>query len=248
MSNAFLMTRPPTVAFPSMVRAALALTLLLALSACSTTSDYTIDELADEINATLWNREPIILPGDKLAVRFPEGERWTQEEVVVGPDGLASFLQIDEVLVAGKTTRQIDAALTEAYRSVLTIKPILSVEVIERTRRTSFSVVGEVESPGVQELPPEGLISLMEAITFAGGAHKATANLGNVLLVRWDPDTQIQRTWEIDMRLKHWGAKKRIFMQPYDVVYLPNRRIDKIGIWLDQYIRNMIPFPRLFVI
>jgi hypothetical protein len=34
-----------------------------------------------------------------------------------------------------------------------------------------------------------------------------------------------------------------VFLQARDVVFVPNTAIDDVNIWVDQYIRKMIPIP-----
>jgi hypothetical protein len=34
-----------------------------------------------------------------------------------------------------------------------------------------------------------------------------------------------------------------LYLQPYDVVFIPNTPIDEVAIWVDNHIRRMIPVP-----
>ena len=57
------------------------------------------------------------------------------------------------------------------------------------------------------------------------------------ILERWGSRTTI------DAREENWGGAEPLFLQAYDVVWIPNTPIDEVGIWIDNYIRRMIPFP-----
>jgi hypothetical protein len=40
-------------------------------------------------------------------------------------------------------------------------------------------------------------------------------------------------------------GSKQILLQANDLIFVPNTPIDDVNIWIDQYIRLMIPFPYL---
>jgi len=107
----------------------------------------------------------------------------------------------------------------------------------------SISVLGEVYTPGQIPLEPGRRLTIVEAIARAGGQKTATAHVSSLVLVRWDRTHQQQLAWKIDARPKYWGDPKTIFLQPYDVVYVPNLPIDDLGHWVDNYIRRLIPVP-----
>ena len=80
------------------------------------------------------------------------------------------------------------------------------------------------------------------------GALRGTAEItlaqgSNTLLVRWSPSTGKQLHWTIDARPETWSGSTPLLLQPYDVLYVPNTPVDEVAIWVDNYIRRMIPFP-----
>jgi len=105
----------------------------------------------------------------------------------------------------------------------------------------TITVIGEVAEPGALELEAGRRMTLVEAMARAGGYTKETAYLASVVLVRWDPDSQRQLAWTIDARQRWWGKEKTVFLQPYDLLYIPNTPIDDAGIWMDNWIRRMLP-------
>jgi len=216
------------------------LSVLLPLASCALPGGPPIHKLADEVNATLNPLEVVLAPGDVLDVRFPYAPDWTHQ-VTVGPDGRAQFLALDEIEVAGLLVSQLDKRLTEGYTPLLP-KPDLTISVTERAGRM-VSILGEVEAPGQFEIPPDGRLSLVEAFSLAGGPSNYTAHMSSTVLVRWDATYQKQRAWKVDARPQYWAKDKMIFLQPYDVIYVPNTPIDKVGIWVEMYIKRLIPFP-----
>lgn len=229
--------------FPATTRTlAIVPCVLLFSIGCSLPGGPPLPKIADEVNSTLEPKAVILAPGDLIEVKFPYAETWTHE-VEVRPDGRAAFLGIDSVAVAGLTPEQLDERLTQAYTGILP-KPDLTVN-LKRAAARFMTILGEVAEPGSLEIPPDGRLTLVEAFARAGGQLKATAHLGSTVLVRWDAANQRQRAWTIDARPRHWKADRVVFLQPYDLVYVPNTTIDDVNIWVDQYIRRMIPLPLL---
>ena len=66
-----------------------------------------------------------------------------------------------------------------------------------------------------------------------------------MVLVRWLPKENGYRGWKIDADPEFWGSPSQVYLQPGDVLYVPNTTIDKLDIWVDKYIRQLIPFPYL---
>ena len=197
-------------------------------------------EVTPEINATL-DKSPLRLaPGDTLIASFPDKEEWEQT-VKVRLDGRASFMSIGEFQMAGLTMPEAEAKVQEAYGAVF---PQLQVSLgtTELAARNIY-VMGEVHEPGA--FPIVGRVSLIEAIGLAGGPLKETALLERVMLVRWVPGENRQRIWNIDADYDLWDTGVPLLLQPYDVIFVPNTPIDDVDIWVDQYIRRLIPFPYL---
>lgn len=122
-----------------------------------------------------------------------------------------------------------------------TLEPLPAVASDASLLAQTVTVIGEVAEPGALELQPGRRMTLVEAIGRAGGYVKESAYLGSVVLVRWDPDSQRQLAWTIDARQRWWGKEKTVFLQPYDLLYIPNTPIDDANIWVQNWIRDMLP-------
>ena len=217
--------------------------LLLLLCACSGPQGKAMHSLAPEINGHRYTGQDQIAPGDKLAIKFAFAKDWDQE-VTVRSDGKAAFLDLDELTVAGMLPSQLDERLTAAYTEVLSgTTTNLTVDIVEQAPRFAY-VVGQVGTSGPIELPKDQELTFLQAITMAGNYDTYTAWLGNTHFVRWDPESQTQRTWVVDARIRHWGEPETILLQPNDLIYIPNTRVDRVGIQLQMWIARMIPFPR----
>jgi len=216
------------------------MTMLLALCACQTAGGPPLSEIAPEINATLEPEAVVLAVGDKLEVRFPYALTWNQEVEITG-DGSASFMAIGRLIVAGMSLGQLKEVLDRSYATVIEDHE-LDVVVKSRGARKVY-VMGDVKQPGEFELYPDRRLTLLDAIARAGGPIKQTAYLAHTLLVRWSASTGKQVTWTIDAREAHWKGPEPVYLQAYDLVYIPNTPVDDVAIWIDNYIRRMLPFP-----
>ena len=221
--------------------------LLASLTAC-TSAGTPIPEIAREINATRDTGPMRFVPGDRLAVRFASNPNLDQR-LDVRPDGRASFPLVGEIVVAGKTVEQLTTELTAAYTGKLTkidhsVNLDTSVQATQLDSPRRIFVLGEVQMPGAFPYNGEE-ITIPKALAAAHGFDKSSAALKAMLLVRWLPKENGYRGWKIDAEPEFWGSPSQVFLQPGDVLYVPNTTIDKVDIWIDKYIRQLIPFPYL---
>jgi protein involved in polysaccharide export with SLBB domain len=237
-------TAPPSRP-SSPLRRLLAGAALALLGACSATG-YQIADLAESINATRSVGAVLLQAGDTLKLTFLSKTEWNQE-VRIRPDGNASLLGLDDVQLAGLTLAQADDRLTKLYASVNTdvaVERPLTLDVVGAGTSTGHGaayVVGEVTRPGNVELTGP-TYTLIEAISSAGGHLKASANLRNVVLVRRLASGEM-RSWRLDADIYQWGSTPPIYLQARDIIFVPNTAIDEVDIWVDKYIRQMIPLP-----
>lgn len=210
------------------------------VSACATAGGPPIQQIADTINATLFVGETTIVPGDLLDVHFTYSASFNQE-ILVQSDGAASFLIVAPMKVVGLVPSELTERLKAAYKGLLD-NPDLTVR-IKTSAARSVSVLGEVKSPGAIPIAPDGRLTLVESIARAGGHLKETAYLSNTVLVRWDAAAKKQVAWTVDARPEHWASSKTIFLQPYDVVFIPNTPIDNVAIWVENHLTRIIPLP-----
>jgi polysaccharide export outer membrane protein len=228
--------------------AALASYMLLASLAACTASGTPIPEIAREINATRDTGPMRFVPGDRLALHFASNPTYDQR-LDVRPDGMASFPLVGEMSVAGKTVDDLNKELTKAYTGELytidfTVNLDTSVQATQLDSPRRIFVLGEVQQPGAFPYNGEN-ITIPKALAAAHGFDKTSAALQAMLLVRWLPSENGYRGWKIDAGPEYWGSPQQVFLQPGDVLYVPNTTIDKVDIWVDKYIRQLIPFPYL---
>jgi polysaccharide export outer membrane protein len=89
----------------------------------------------------------------------------------LSPNGTISMPLIGAVKMAGLTTDQAAAAITAKLKDGYLVNPQVSVTIEARVRR-SVTVLGQVQNPGVFEIPADRKLTLVEAIGMAGGATR----------------------------------------------------------------------------
>lgn len=232
---------------PTVVLACATLALVAVLGACASRGKPMPDVVA-EINATLDPTPARFLPGDFCDVHFANDPTYNQN-LRVDMNGNVGLLLVGTVNVAGKRPDQVREQLEAAYKSKLSA-PDISVNLVQLAPTGEFPanrnihVLGEVRFPGSYPFVGQQM-TIPAALARAGGHLKATANLMNVMLVRWMPDRNDWRAWRIDANIDNWMNSKQILLQANDLIFVPNTPIDDVNIWIDQYIRLMIPFPYL---
>jgi protein involved in polysaccharide export with SLBB domain len=209
---------------------------VLAVAACGARSPANVP-LATLQTQPPAAREPYVLqPGDALAVKFyynPE----LNEDVVVRPDGMISLQLIGDTEAAGLSPSALAAALTQKYMRELA-NPKVTV-IVRQFGGQLVYVGGEVGKQGVLTLT--GGLTLFQAIQAAGGLLD-TAHRKQVVLIRKGRDGRPAGV-AIDIRPVESGdhPEQDVLLKPYDVVFVPKSKIANVDVFVDQYVRRLLP-------
>jgi len=176
----------------------------------------------------------ILQVGDEIQVRtFQITE--LDDTVRIRPDGRISLLLIDDIQAAGLTTAELDKVLTDRYAEFYR-NPRLTV-VVRTFANLKIYVGGEVGQPAL--LPLNGELTALSAILQAGG-FRDSASRSSVILLRRGPDNK-----PITMKLNLLDVIEEgnvdAPLQPFDVVYVPKKFISKANLFIQQYIRDLLP-------
>jgi protein involved in polysaccharide export with SLBB domain len=180
-----------------------------------------------------------LAPGDAIDIKLPYNPEFN-ESTVVRPDGVIALQLIGEMQVSGLTPLEAERRVREAYKRHL-VNPDTTIIVREFANQQAY-VGGEVGNPGA--LPLRTRMTSLAAISYAGGA-RSSAKLDSVLLIRHVADGHAEvRRLNLTRVLK--GRDPDVTLQPFDVVYVPRSAIAKIGLFVDQYIRALVPTNLVF--
>ncbi len=169
-----------------------------------------------------------IVPTDRLRVAvFQEPEL----SVIARVDakGFINLPLTGEIPVAGLTIADAQRRVEEAYRSGRYLRnPQVTINVEEYAPRI-ISVTGEVRNPGQLTLPIESGMTILDAITKAGGFTDVAR--GNAVTVTRPQPDGTSRVITIDVQSYIRGDRRAkpeeslLLLQPGDVVYVPQRII-----------------------
>jgi polysaccharide biosynthesis/export protein len=182
-----------------------------------------------------------IQPGDQLAINFYLNPEFN-DEVPVSPDGRITLRLIGAVPAAGMTPSQLAGQLDKAYLSELR-SPDAAVIVKNMPGRQVY-VQGQVNHPGAFPLEP-GMTAL-QALADAGGVTSDAAD-DNVVLIRRDAcGRPTGERLDLASAADNPGKGEDAALMPYDVLVVPRSRIANMDLFVQQYIRGLLPIQPYF--
>ncbi len=177
-----------------------------------------------------------LYPGDEIEVTVHTAGELSRT-VVVAPDGRANLPLAGAVMVSEKTAPEASRAIADGYARVLR-DPIVEVRPVSFGSQRVI-VGGEVNAPGPYALP-DGRTGVLEAVMLAGG-FQTSARRNQVVVLRRAPDGGVMmRT--VDARSAMRGrAGDTIPLARHDIVFVPRSTIAEINLFVDQYVRGILP-------
>lgn len=150
-----------------------------------------------------------------------KGENRQNKEVVIRSDGKIGLPLLEDVRASGRTPSELTRVIQDRYSRKFT-DIIVSVEVLTEESKKVL-VMGEVNRPGMYQL--RGRATPIEAIALADGFNKE-ANLEEILILRKSNTDQPSLSL-VDVRqvLKDPTLLETFYLKPYDIIYVPQRKI-----------------------
>lgn len=217
---------------------------LLALAfiplACGPVAMNTIDHQALDNEARISSQpetEYRIGVGDELDIKFAYNPE-LNERLPVRPDGRISVPLAKQVMAAGLTTQELEDLLGKKYATELK-RPEVTVIVRSFNAQKVF-VDGEVFRPGL--VPLMGPLTAIDSIAQCGG-FRDTARLTEILVIRRTKEKPAVTIINLKEFRQNKDITQDILLMPFDIVYVPRSKIANIDLFVDLYIRRMIPFP-----
>lgn len=145
----------------------------------------------------------------------------------VDAKGSVNLPLVGEVVVAGLNLAQAQARIENAYRDGRFLRaPQVTLNVEEYAPR-EISISGEVRNPGRLSLPVEAGMTVLEAITRAGGfTDTARGNAINITRILPDGTKEV---YTVDVQSTIRGRARAnvsdstLILLPGDIVYVPQR-------------------------
>ena len=158
-----------------------------------------------------------IQPGDLLEITvFKEADM--NRIVRVSGNGTLTYPLAGNVKIADLTVPEAEALLAEKLSEFL-VKPQVTAFIKEYSNKQIY-VLGEVKKPGSIALPAERRLTVLEAITLAGGfTDLAAPDRTKVLRNAAGQNQSIQV--EISRITKQGDKSADIYLEPNDTVFIP---------------------------
>jgi polysaccharide biosynthesis/export protein len=153
-------------------------------------------------------------PGDKLRVEVYKDAQLSQS-LQVRPDGKITLPLVGDLAASGRTAVQLRDHIAESLKAYITT-PTVTVIVVEAVPKMVY-VMGEVNTPGPQELKPQ--LDIFQALATAGG-FKDFANPKKIVIRRRMTSGATQDIqFNYKDALKNGG--KPLYLQAGDTVIVP---------------------------
>jgi polysaccharide biosynthesis/export protein len=227
--------------FRLLAAAALSACVCMLLGGCATNQDALIRFLLSAKNQARVAGEYRVMPPDVLVINVTPTEEYANRAVRVGPDGKAFLPLVGSFQLAGKTTTQIAAELTENLRDYYDDVQV-TISVAEY-RSQKFYILGEVARPGVY--PYTGNDNLLSAV--AGAVPTRLAWPERIYVVRGlnplpgDNGVQVDAAGHVDRKpqrirvnlmemARDGDLSANVALTENDVVYVPANPFAKVGL------------------
>jgi len=127
----------------------------------------------------------LLQPSDLLNVQIFQEEN-LKRDVRVSQEFSITLPLIGKVDLKGKSLRQAEELIRQLYDRDYLVNPQVNVVVVEYAKR-SVNVIGQVNQPGAVLFPQEQGLTLLDAVSRAGGFSRL-ANRSQVKLTRTNAD------------------------------------------------------------
>lgn len=164
----------------------------------------------------------VLQPEDVLRVQvFQEDDINKQGEVRISQEHTVFLPLIKIISLKGRTVRQAEDLIRDLYNKDFLVNPQVSVAVIKYAER-SVSVTGAVNGAGRIVFPPERGLTIIEAISLAGGQHRV-ADMKRVRLTRKNASGEpVTMMIDVDSILKG-SARDAVPLENGDTIFVPER-------------------------
>lgn len=195
------------------------------------------DAIKAEASKTLRN-QPVVSINVTPAINRTLAEM--RGVATVQPDGRISIPSLPVLQAAGYNLDELKGELAKAAAG-LCFNPIEPIVSLSHATGSRFYVGGEVRMPGVY--PLDASPTVLQALIIAQGLTKESS-MSNVVVMRRNPEGG--RPFVLRTNLKkavQKGYTENDFqLRPFDVVFVPIKKIALIDRFVDQYINQLVPF------
>jgi polysaccharide export outer membrane protein len=158
-----------------------------------------------------------LAPADLVSVTVYQDADMNRK-VRINTDGTVSLPLIGQVKIGGLSLSAAQAGI-EAKLSQYLVSPQVSLFIEEYGNKTIF-VMGEVQKPGSYPIPTESRMTLLEAISSAGGFTPIAAQ-DRARVLRYVDGVSVTYTINTKEITQQGQKDKDMVLAPNDIVYVP---------------------------
>jgi len=157
-------------------------------------------------------------PGDMVRVQvFQEPD--LDRELRVSQEGQIALPMIGQVEVKNRALSAVEKNVRELYDRDFLVNPQVNITVLTYQKR-AVNVMGAVNMPQAIEYPPEQTLTLLDAISRAGGFNRF-ADRKKVLLTRTFSDGRTEKyTINADQLISGTASERWVLLKD-DVIFVP---------------------------
>lgn len=180
-------------------------------------SSVSNQDISKEIENLKNSQDYLIQAGDLVEIKVYREEDMDRT-LRVTTNGSITFPLIGNVKISGLTVSQAENKMERALQSYLKT-PSVSFLIKEYANKTVY-VLGQVKKPSSIAITPEKTMTLLEAITSAGGFTDIAA-MSKVKILRME--NGVQKSIEVDVTqiTKEGNKQYDVSLKPADVVFVP---------------------------
>ena len=197
---------------------------LICIAACSSktnlkenTFNYNAQELAKEIQELKVSSDYLLQPGDLVDIQVYKEEDMSRT-LRISTQGNIAFPLVGNIKIADLNVSQAANKIEEKLKSYLK-NPSVSLLIKEYANKTLY-VLGQVKKPSSIAIPPEKTMTVLEAITSAGGFTDIAA-ISKVKVLRMENGQQRSIEVDVSQITKEGNKQLDIALKPGDVVFVP---------------------------
>ena len=164
----------------------------------------------------------ILKPSDVITVEVFQ-ELDLNKSVRIQGDGSVALALIGKVKVAGMTSGEAQALITDLYNRDYLVDPQISLLVVEYSPKT-IRILGSVNNPGVVPIPPDRDLTLIEAMASVRGVSRL-GNPKSITIKRVEEDGRARQMEVNFSRIIQDPNSKDITLKEGDTIWVPERII-----------------------
>jgi polysaccharide biosynthesis/export protein len=233
-----------TMKFMELVLFVTLLSSLMFLGGCFSSNPKDIEAFKKPYEVVVSEDKYILNPADQIVIicpSIPEINNLPQQ--TIRPDGMVSFPNIGDVLIAGKTPNQASDILKEKFAKLYNMTGEHPIDVRITVYQSSvYYVIGQVDHPGPRLV--SGRSTALRALAEANPTILAWYD--KIQVIRPSHDTKIRpKIFEIkwDPMTAHGDTSKDVLLEPGDIIFVPPTILAGIAMKIEEFIR---PIARAF--